>query len=171
MEERLKALEELEKAKFCFLTDISHEIRASLTPIKNPLEQITSGNTKKSLESNANRMARNEAPTSSRDREFIEKVKAEIEENFSHPKFNEEQLARKLRISQPTLRKKLAALTGEGANRMIRSYCLTRAAQMLEADFGNITEVAYAVGFSGSAYFAKCFKKKFHQAPKKYTHG
>jgi len=59
----------------------------------------------------------------------------------------------------------LQALTGEAPNPFIRSYRLKRAAQLLKANYGNVTEVAFAVGFSSAAYFTRCFREEFHQLP------
>jgi signal transduction histidine kinase/ligand-binding sensor domain-containing protein/DNA-binding response OmpR family regulator len=106
-----------------------------------------------------------EVSVSSRDTEFINEIKAIMEKNLSDPGFNVEQMAKKLFMSPKTLRRKLEALTGESPNRLIRSYRLTRAVQLLKANFGNVTEVAFAVGFSSTAYFTKCFKEKFHRLP------
>ncbi len=109
-----------------------------------------------------------EIAVSSIDTRFINEVRTVIEANLSDPEFNVEQLAAKLYMSPTTLRRKMEALTGESPNRLIRSYRLTRAAQLLKANFGNVTEVAFEVGFSSTAYFTKCFKEKFHQLPHTY---
>jgi transcriptional regulator GlxA family with amidase domain len=50
----------------------------------------------------------------------------------------------------------------------IRSYRLKRAAQLLEASYGNVNEVAAKVGVANTAYFSICFKEKFHQSPSSY---
>ncbi len=105
---------------------------------------------------------------SSLDQVFIKEVQVVIEENLSDPAFNVDQLAKKLYMSSSTLYRKIEALTGENTNRYIRSYRLKRGSQLLKANFGNVTEVAFAVGFSSTAYFSKCFKEKFHQLPHTY---
>ena len=68
-------------------------------------------------------------------------------------------------MGRPSLFRKIEALTGQTPNQFIQSYRLQRAAQLLKANFGNITQVAFEVGFSSSAYFTKCFKEKFNQLP------
>jgi transcriptional regulator GlxA family with amidase domain len=45
---------------------------------------------------------------------------------------------------------------------------LERGAQLLRENFGNVTEVAFEVGFSGAPYFSKLFKEKFHQTPSEF---
>jgi len=106
-----------------------------------------------------------EAVVSSIDTEFIKEIKTIIEKNLSDPEFNLEQMAKELFMSPKTLGRKVEALTGESPNRLIRSYRLARAVQLLKANFGSVTEVAFAVGFSSTAYFTKCFKEKFHRLP------
>jgi signal transduction histidine kinase/DNA-binding response OmpR family regulator/ligand-binding sensor domain-containing protein len=106
-----------------------------------------------------------EIAVSSLDREFMKELKAAIEGNMSEPEFNIERLARAMTMGQATLNRKIRALTGESTNQFIQSYRLKRAAQLLKANFGNVTEVAFEVGFSSSSYFTRCFKEKFHQLP------
>ena len=36
---------------------------------------------------------------------------------------------------------------------------------MIEEEKGNVSEVAYSVGFSSPAYFSKCFKEEFGYPP------
>jgi AraC-like DNA-binding protein len=68
-------------------------------------------------------------------------------------------------MARATLFKKIKALTGETPNQFIISYRLERGAQLLREKFGKVTEVAAEVGFGSSAYFAKCFKEKYHMSP------
>jgi signal transduction histidine kinase/DNA-binding NarL/FixJ family response regulator len=109
-----------------------------------------------------------EISVSSMDQKFLKELQEMIEKNLADPGFNVEQLANKLYMSQSTLYRKILALTGETVTEFIRSYRLKRAAQLLKARFGNVTEVAFEVGFSNTAYFTKCFKKKFHRLPSQF---
>jgi len=106
-----------------------------------------------------------EISISSIDKEFINELMELIVKNLSDPEFNVDQLGKKLYMSRASLYRKIQALTGESPIQFIRSYRLKRATQLLKANFGNITEVAFEVGFSSTAYFTKCFKEKFHQLP------
>ena len=102
---------------------------------------------------------------SSMDEAFLKELQKVIEENLGDPEFDVNELCKKLCMSQPTLYRKIRALTGESPTQFIQSYRLKRAAQLLKANFGNVTEVAYEVGFSSSAYFTMCFKEKFNRLP------
>ncbi|MCP4155151.1 MAG: response regulator [bacterium] len=105
---------------------------------------------------------------SSRDDRFLADFQAAVEKNLDDDELNVEKLCELLFISRNTLFKKLKALTGESPNQFIQSYRLERGAQLLKENYGNVTEVAFSVGFSSSQYFARCFKEKFHQSPKSY---
>ncbi|MCU0289001.1 MAG: helix-turn-helix domain-containing protein [Acidobacteria bacterium] len=102
------------------------------------------------------------------DIEFMKEIQNIIEKNLTNPSFGVTQMAKLLYISRSSLFKKIKALTGQSAQFYIRSYRLQRAAQLLKAGSGNVTEVAFEVGFSSAAYFTKCFKEKFHQLPSHY---
>jgi len=106
-----------------------------------------------------------EISVSSMDETFYKELQNILETNLTDPEFNVEQLCKKLYMGRTSLYRKILALTGEPPTQFIRSYRLQRAAQLLKAHFGNVTEVAFAVGFSNTAYFTKCFKEKFHQLP------
>jgi len=102
------------------------------------------------------------------DREFLEDLQKAIRRNISEPELNVENLSKQLYMSRTTLYRKIQALSGESPTDFIRSYRLKRAAQLLKANFGSVTEVAFEVGFTSRAYFTKCFKEKFHQLPSEY---
>jgi AraC-like DNA-binding protein len=109
-----------------------------------------------------------EISVSSIDEEFITELQGTIEKNLSDPEFTVEELGKKLYMSRASLYRKIQALTGESPNHFIRNYRLKRAAQLLKENFGNVTEIAFEVGFSSSAYFTKCFKEQFQQLPSSY---
>jgi signal transduction histidine kinase/DNA-binding response OmpR family regulator len=106
-----------------------------------------------------------EIAVSSMDREFMKELKEALEKNLSDPDFGVDELTAALYMGRATLNRKIKAITGESTRRFIQSYRLKRAAQLLKANFGNVTEVSFEVGFASSGYFTKCFKKKFHQLP------
>jgi DNA-binding response OmpR family regulator len=106
-----------------------------------------------------------EISVSSVDEQFYKELQDVIEKNLSDSEFNVEQLGKKLYMSRATLYRKIMALTDESPLQFIRSYRLKRAAQLLKANFGNVTEVAIEVGFSNIAHFSHCFKEEFHQLP------
>ena len=109
-----------------------------------------------------------EISVTSTDETFLKEFQQTIEDNLADQNFGPDELSKKLCMGRSTLFKKIKALTGETPNQFIQSYRLERAAQLLKQNFGNVTEVAFAVGFTSSAYFAKCFKDKFHQSPTTY---
>jgi DNA-binding response OmpR family regulator/signal transduction histidine kinase len=99
------------------------------------------------------------------DDEFYKKLQDTVETHLSDPDFNVEALSRVLQMSQATLYRKIHALTGKTPTSFIRSYRVKRAAQLLEAHAGNVSEVADRVGFVDKSYFAMCFKEQFHCSP------
>lgn len=103
------------------------------------------------------------------DWKFIEQLHGILEKNLSNPLFTVEELCDKLCMSRASMYRKIHSLTGESPQLFIRSCRLKRAAQLLEHNHGNITEVCFSVGFTSTAYFTKCFKKKFRQCPKTFA--
>ena len=111
------------------------------------------------------RLQPEEISLSELEKRFLEKIQALIEENLSDPDFGVDRLASALDISRPTLYRKIMALTGQPPNKFIQAYRLKRSVDLLKSHSGNITEVAFKVSFSSSAYFSKCFKDTFHRSP------
>ena len=101
----------------------------------------------------------------SADGRFLKKVVEVVEVNINDTTFGVESLAVEMGVSQTQLYRKLHAVTGSGPNEFIRHIRLHRAADLLRNRSGNVSEVAYQVGFNNLSYFAKCFKEKFRVTP------
>ena len=70
--------------------------------------------------------------------------------------------------SKSTLHRKLKSLTGLSQGEFIRNVRLKHAVQMLNNNVGNISEIAFAVGFNDPKYFGRCFKIEFVMTPKEF---
>jgi signal transduction histidine kinase/DNA-binding response OmpR family regulator len=113
-------------------------------------------------------MHSSELGLSSLDNTLLKKIQKTIDKNLSDPDFGLEELADALYMSRSSLNRKVKTLTGQSPNKFIQSYRLKRSLDLLKANAGNVTEVAFQVGFSSSAYFTKCFKEKFKRLPSEF---
>ena len=98
---------------------------------------------------------------------FLQKARSIIHEHLSDAAFTVDDLSRSLAMSQRQLHRKLAALTGQNASRLIRSIRLAKARELLLAGEKNVSEVAYATGFDDPKYFSRVFAKAFGVPPSK----
>jgi DNA-binding response OmpR family regulator/anti-sigma regulatory factor (Ser/Thr protein kinase) len=103
------------------------------------------------------------------DEKFLKKVEDAIEKNLSDEKFGVPQLQDAIAMSKTQLHRKMKALTNQAPGEYLRHYRLHRAAQLLSQQGGNITEIAYEVGFGSLSYFTRSFKELYHQSPSEYT--
>lgn len=81
--------------------------------------------------------------------------------------FSVDDLARAVGFSRSQLHRKLKALVDKSPNQLIREMRLQRAKVLLDAKTGNISEIAYEVGYSNLSYFSKSFKEFFGETPSK----
>ncbi|MGB8317958.1 MAG: helix-turn-helix domain-containing protein, partial [Ignavibacteriaceae bacterium] len=102
------------------------------------------------------------------DQKFLQRVAEIINEYLSEPDFNVEKLTEKLALGRSNLNKKFIALIGEPPVEFIRRTRLNRAAELIEKNFGNLSEIALEAGFNNPAYFSACFKKQFGVIPSRY---
>lgn len=101
---------------------------------------------------------------------FIEELKKIVEKNMGNESFGVEELGEALAMSRSQVHRKLKALTNLPATTFIRNYRLHRAADLLKQDVGNITEIAYQVGFNSQTYFSSSFQELFGCSPTEYKH-
>ncbi len=99
------------------------------------------------------------------DQNFIDKVNNVIDEHLSEEEFSIEDLGKKVNMSRSQVHRKLTALTGKSPSLYMRSLRLAKAKELILAQAGNISEIAYSVGFSSPAYFTRCFKEEFGIPP------
>lgn len=76
-----------------------------------------------------------------------------------------ERLAELMHINRSHFQRKVKALTGYSPSELIRTIRLERARELLLKKEGNITEIAYATGFTSQSYFTKCFSEHFGYPP------
>ena len=103
---------------------------------------------------------------SSIDEKFMCRVIEVIEKHISEEEFNIEEFCSEVAMSRTQLHRKLKALTGKSASLYIRSVKLAKAKKMIEEQKGNISEIAYSLGFSSPVYFTRCFKEEFGFPPR-----
>ena len=109
-----------------------------------------------------------EITTTSVDERLLQRVIDTVEEYIGDPGLNTALLAREVGVSRMLLNTKLRALTGQSTGEFIRIMRLKRAAQLLQQGHGNVTQVAYDVGFQSLSYFARVFRTQFGLSPSEY---
>lgn len=105
----------------------------------------------------------------SMDEKFLAKIAATLEKQYKDSSFSVQVFAQELAVSEVQLFRKLKALTKHSPNEVIRNYRLQKAADLLQQNAGNVTEIAFDVGFNSLSYFAKCFKEKVGCSPKEFA--
>ena len=106
---------------------------------------------------------------SSMDQQFVEKAVKVVEENMTNPDFSVEMFGREMALSRVQLHRKLKAIVNQSASTFVRTLRLQRAALLLSKQAGNVTEIAYDVGFNNLSYFAKCFHDKYGLTPSEFS--
>ena len=102
------------------------------------------------------------------DQKFLQKIISTINNFLSEENFGVKKLSENIGVSRSLLHKKLTSLIGESPSELIKRLRLNKAAKLIEQKSGNISEIAYEVGFSNPSYFAKCFQKQFGFGPSQY---
>ncbi|MDN5217196.1 two-component regulator propeller domain-containing protein [Fulvivirgaceae bacterium BMA12] len=109
-----------------------------------------------------------EIPGGDGEEEFLRSAVKIVEQNLNSPTFTTQDMLGEMGMSQPTLYRKLKALTGYSISQFIRSVRLKRAAQMLQTGKYNISDAAYSSGFNDLKHFRKSFQKQYGMTPTEY---
>ena len=79
--------------------------------------------------------------------------------------FNVSVLANELGISQRHLIRRVKETLGISPSGFIRLMRLEKANQLLAADAGNVSEIAYKVGYNDPKHFSRVFKQVYGVTP------
>jgi AraC-like DNA-binding protein len=124
-------------------------------------------NLKKSVAKETVNRSHNMAPTA--DSCLLLRMMKAVEDNMANSAFSVSQFSRELGLSQVQLYRKVLLLTGLSPNDYIRKMRLQRAADLLHLQVGNISEVAFKVGFTNKSYFSKCFREAYACSPSDFV--
>ncbi len=111
--------------------------------------------------------ARNIDVTSA-DEAFLKQVQEVIEQHMGDESFTVELLADAVGMDRSNLYRRLRTLLDQSPADVLWTLRLERAAQLLEARAGTVSEIAYNVGFKSVAHFSRRFQKKYGVAPSKF---
>ncbi|GAB5409524.1 MAG: hypothetical protein BalsKO_18890 [Balneolaceae bacterium] len=104
----------------------------------------------------------------SEDIQFLEHIQHLIQENLSDEYFGVEELAQAAAMSRVTLNSKLKSVLNKTPREVIREFRLKSAEQLLKQKAGNISEVAYSVGFKSISQFSRAFKEEYQVSPRAF---
>ena len=91
---------------------------------------------------------------------FLAKLLDVMERQMDNNTLTVDEMVDEMGMGRTVFFNKLKSLTGLSPVEFIREMRIKRAAQLLEEQRYNITEVTYMVGMNDSRYFAKCFKNR-----------
>lgn len=107
-------------------------------------------------------------PMEKAEEEFVQKVQQIIEKQLTNPQFSIQDLSRQIGMSHSQLHRKLRAITGLPASKLIKSIKISKAKTLLLNPELTITAVAYDSGFNDPDYFHRVFKKEVGLTPTQY---
>lgn len=135
-------------------------VRAQIDKHQKIRQMINSAAGKDSLDSSG---------LSARDAAFLRDIYSRMDGILNQEGVDIAEIAEQMGVSRSKFYYKIKALTGKTPSDFLMQYRLNVAAKMLREGSKNVSEVAFAVGFSTLPHFSKCFKKQFGVSPSKYA--
>lgn len=102
---------------------------------------------------------------------YAQRLTAAIEAHLADENFDVDALAALMAQDRSTLYRTVKAQFGATPSELLRETRLLRAQTMLQRGEGNVSEVAYAVGFRNVAHFSTSYHKRFGRPPSRATGG
>ena len=104
------------------------------------------------------------------DRKFLKSALEAVEKNLTNGNFGVEDFSESFNMSRRNVLRKIKSITGQSVNEFIKSVRMKKSLTLFKSSDMNVSEVAYAVGFSDPKYFSKCFKEQFGKSPSDFLH-
>lgn len=96
---------------------------------------------------------------------FLDRVRKAVESHLDDEQYSVERLGEEIGLSRTQLHRKLKVLIDQSPGDLIRIIRLQRAYELLKNKAGNVSEVAYMVGFGNPKNFSTSFSKYFGFSP------
>ena len=113
-------------------------------------------------------LARPQLPMGDKDKEFADRLAEIVDKQLDNSEFTVDDFAAEMALGRTIFFRKVKGVTGYSPKEYLRVMRMKKAAELLLSTDLTISEVAYHVGISDSAYFNKCFKAQFGKAPSVY---
>lgn len=130
---------------------------------------ITSRQKLKEKFSNGSIITPGEITVTSVDEKLLDKALKIAEDNISNENFDVAVFCEELGVSRTMLFTKIRAWTNLTPNEFMMVMRMKRAAQLLEQNKLNVSQIGFQVGFKNPKYFSKCFQKHFSETPSNYA--
>lgn len=105
------------------------------------------------------------------DPRFLERLEQLVTRAAGDPHFGVAELAAGLHMDRATLFRRLKAARGLSPSDYLRERRLQLARELLDARRGNVSEVAYAVGYESLSHFTQAFRRRFGCTPSAVLEG
>jgi len=110
-----------------------------------------------------------ESGFNSTDQKFLNRAVEIVNSRMDDEEFSVEVFRKEMALGRTQLHKKFKSLLGQSPSVFIRTLRLNRAAELLKANKGSISEIAFEVGFNNLSYFSKCFQERFGVLPSEFS--
>ena len=164
----------LDEDKRQFIATTTEEIRSPLNLIIEAANlQNSTANIQSAIEvidSNARRIDRyiRNIEVKGNDELLMERIMKCINDNISNSDLDVSLICAEAGISRSHLHRKMKEMTGLTVHDLIQNIRMEQAARLLTEQKINITQVAYAVGYSSQPSFSAAFRKHFGVSPTEY---
>ena len=102
------------------------------------------------------------------DQEMMQKLMKFIEEHVDDDGLRIDDMAQAVGLGRSVFYERLKSLVGVSPIDFLRQLRMQRAKELIKRSSMNVSQVAYAVGFTDPKYFTKCFKKETGMTPSEY---
>lgn len=103
------------------------------------------------------------------DEKFLNQLMTVLDQHLADPDFNVGSLVAAMGMSRPVLFRKVKMLTDRSVVDLLRTTRLKKAKMLLQQRKANVSEIAFAVGFSDPKYFSRAFRAEFGLTPTEYS--